>query len=462
MVVDVVDLNQRISACGRSQMWRGALHILETLQPMLRASLISFNAALRAFSSMHWCEALCLHRRMLQLSVKEDIITANSSGQALDDWQIACNLMEATCRSTVRVSQTSFGVLLNSQKAGQAWERAVGTFSSMNRVALQSNEIICSSAVHASSVVWETALAVMNALTASTQPNIVCFSSLSSTLDRKGTWKKALSLVHAAMARNVKLNKFLHNTACSSCSKVARWENAVQVQEDMASRQLKMDVVGSTSIISSMDAPCWRSILALLGRMCNSGIQLNNFVFNAAGDGLVKSTQWNMASWLLHAMYTRRMEMDVFTHSLAWTGYRRSGGQTIDFLSQFLQSSLKPNKVLLSNAITLHKERCQWAPALAIFSYMSIINTQPDLISHSDVIGACCSPRWQVGFHLWFRMCTLRVETDVACIAQILDAAAEQQATCVPELAERLDACATSLYAASQHLQTKHVPPARE
>ena len=59
-------------------------------------------------------------------------------------------------------------------------------------------------------------------------------------------------------------------------------------------------------------------------------------------------------------------------------------------------------------------------------------------------------PCWQVAFDLWLQMPAQLVETDVACTAQVLESAVEQQSSCAPELADKLDACATLQYAASR------------
>ena len=193
---------------------------------------------------------------------------------------------------------------------------------------------------------------------------LFCFSSLSSTLDRKATWERSLSLVDAVLGRHVQLgNSFLHNTACSSCARVARWESAVEVQVDIVKHRLQLDVVGFTAAMSAVDAPSWRHILVLLKTVYNSGIELNSLAFNAAGDGLATSRHWDSAFSLLEVMHTLRMEMDVFTCSLVWTGYRLSGRLATGFLLQSLQSDLKPNRVLLSSAITLCKECYQWTSA---------------------------------------------------------------------------------------------------
>eukprot|EP00439_Symbiodinium_sp_Y106_P009567 s1633_g1.t1 len=451
MIVDVVDHNQRISACGR-QRWRDAMHLLQALQPKLRASIITFNAAVAAFSRENWQRALDLHKQMLQMSAKQDVITVNTSGQALqaDQWQAVFNLMETALRANVRLSQTSFGIVINSCKGSEKWGLAIGALSQIQKTALQSNEIVWSSLVHAC-VVWETALAIMEAALKSARPNLVCFSSLSSTLDRKATWERSLSLVDAVLGRHVQLgNSFLHNTACSSCARVACWESAVEVQVDIVKHRLQLDVVGFTAAMSAVDAPSWRHILVLLKTVYNSGIELNSLAFNAAGDGLATSRHWDSAFSLLEVMHTLRMEMDVFTCSLVWTGYRLSGRLATGFLLQSLQSDLKPNRVLLSSAITLCKECYQWTSALDILSSMRTANAQPDLISHSDAIGACCVPCWQVAFDLWLQMPAQLAETDVACTAQVLESAVEQQSSCAPELADKLDACATLQYAASR------------
>ena len=144
MIVDVVDHNQRISACGRSQRWRGAIHLLEALQPKLRASIITFNAVVAAFSRENWQRALDLHKQLLQMSAKQDVITVNTSGQALqaDQWQTVFNLMETVCRANIRLSQTSFGIVTNSCKGGENWDLAIGALGQMQRTALQSNEIV--------------------------------------------------------------------------------------------------------------------------------------------------------------------------------------------------------------------------------------------------------------------------------------------------------------------------------
>ena len=143
MIVDVVDHNQRISACGR-QRWRDAMHLLQALQPKLRASIITFNAAVAAFSRENWQRALDLHKQMLQMSAKQDVITVNTSGQALqaDQWQAVFNLMETALRANVRLSQTSFGIVINSCKGSEKWGLAIGALSQIQRTALQSNEIV--------------------------------------------------------------------------------------------------------------------------------------------------------------------------------------------------------------------------------------------------------------------------------------------------------------------------------
>lgn len=454
MIVDVVDHNQRISACGRSQRWRGAIHLLEALQPKLRASIITFNAVVAAFSRENWQRALDLHKQLLQMSAKQDVITVNTSGQALqaDQWQTVFNLMETACRANIRLSQTSFGIVTNSCKGGENWDLALGALSQMQRTALQSNEIVWSSLVR-NAVVWETGLEIMEAafFKSAGRPNLVCFSSLSSTLDRKATWKRSLSLLDAVLGRHLQLgNSFLHNTACSSCARVARWESAVEAQAGIVKHRLQLDVVGFTAVMSAVDAPSWRHILVLLKTAYTSGIEPNSLAFNAAGDGLAKSRHWDAAFSLLDVMHTLRMEMDVFTCSLVWTGYRLSGRLATGFLLQSLHSDLKPNRVLLSSAITLCKECYQWTSALDILSSMRRAYAQPDLISHSDAIGACCVPSWQVALSLWLQMPAQLVETDVACTAQILETAVQQQSSCAPELADKLDACATSQYAASR------------
>ena len=421
--------------------------ILRQLHPMIQASLVSFNAAICSFVGSDWSQALCLQQGMLQLSMKQDVITINSSGQALvqHQWRVACKLLQAACGTQIRLSQTSFGMLINCHKTGQLWHLAVDAFCSMQKAALQINEVVSSSMVHASGTVWEAALAVTKtAVIAGTRLNLVCFSSLSSVLDRRQTWKSAVALVSTAVGQQVKLNKVLHNTACSACAKAARWDIALHLQRNMVARLLRADIVGFTSLISAVDSPSWPQVLAMLQHVGRLDVEPNNLSFNAASDRLVKSGQWNCAFRLLDRMQNLRAEMDVFTYSVAWTGYRRAGSTDL-FLPR---GPFKLNRVALSSALSWHKDSGQWGSAMAMLAYMYTLTQEPDLVAHSSAIGACCQRRWQIGLLLWLQLPLRRVEADAACTAQVLEAAVEHQAACAPALANWLDAGVTSLYAA--------------
>ena len=446
-MADVVDYNQRLTACSRSRAWTCASCILDQLPHGLQVSLVSFNAALPSFAGSPWSKALCLHNQVRQQSVKQDIITVNSAAQALvDQWQLACQVVLSASKLAVSPSQTSFGVLINSHKCCQQWEHAIGILDRMQRLVLRINEITCSSAVHACSTEWETALALIGTMSIeSTRPNLVCVSSLGTALDRRATWEGAVSLVHQSVARGMQLNTFLHNTACSACSKVACWEFASCLQADGGATVSQMDVVGITSVIASIDATSWQQALTLLGKLSETQIKANSLAFNAASDSLLKSAQWHFAASLLDRMHSFRMEMDAFAYSMVWTSHRHAGRSTVDLLYS-RPDNFMLNKVVLSNAITLHSDLHQWSSALAMLEYMSVATAQPDLVSHSDAISACCVPRWQAGLRLWQQMLHRRVEADAACAAQVFEAAMQHYAICAPELAEAANRIATSQY----------------
>ena len=298
---DHISFTACLDASGRADQWRRSWFLLKQLQTSLRADVVAWNCAISG--GRGWQRALEVVAAVPWQALQLDAVSYDSAiSRCTGKWQHASSLMGSSglraSLVTYHAAMTAFeapgwrfaigflqGIgserllpeVLTYNSAATAcqkalrWLQASGVLRSMDASGLQGDSYTCSAVLGACRDSWALAVELVSGMYRSDlPPNAIVFNALASACGLAGQWQLALRSLDAVG------DCFTYAAAISACEKAHEWQRALWLLYQMPGVCLKADAVCFAAAISACEkAARWQHAAVLLQEMLASRVEAN-------------------------------------------------------------------------------------------------------------------------------------------------------------------------------------------
>eukprot|EP00434_Breviolum_minutum_P016627 symbB.v1.2.014659.t1/scaffold1077.1/size139779/6 len=307
-----------LSACATAKRWQEALGLLRWFEDLnFEVDVISYGAAINACD---WPEALKLLEEMKMKSCEANEFCYTAAMKSLgesSDWSMALHLFAELPQPDRRALNAALSALARATKH----QRCLQLLRDAGGINLISYNIALG-ATSRNSDDWPTALVLLEEL--GDMADSVSFSSAMASFEGCGRWKQALALLHsrttqdhgslrsaiATMATAAQWQRALllaesgdifgGTAAVNACGNAGRWEQALQLVEDL--RPILNSFAFTGLLTACGNAQRWQMAIQLLSSEDFGNLCRNAFCFSAAIAACGKAAQWQWAMKLFRRM----------------------------------------------------------------------------------------------------------------------------------------------------------------
>ncbi|CAE7256072.1 unnamed protein product, partial [Symbiodinium microadriaticum] len=236
-------------------------------------------------------------------------------------------------------------------------------------------------------------------------------------------WQPALWLLTEMASEQLRNNVIVCSAAITACTRGEQWPDAVAIFERMQSRQVDSDLVACNAAMAAFGAGGrWLQSLLMLPPVGSSHsfgtaisacqeaaqweaalqmlpssetrVETNAFMYSAAISSCAKGSAWQVAIWLLSTMQLSRLESSLIAHNAAIAACEHDGGQ--------------------------------WQRALFFLDSLQHEQLRSNIITYSSTINACgkCG-QWQMALQLFTDLALLRISPNIFAYGAVLAAFSE-------------------------------------
>ncbi|OLQ05830.1 Pentatricopeptide repeat-containing protein, chloroplastic [Symbiodinium microadriaticum] len=231
-------------------------------------------------------------------------------------------------------------------------------------------------------------------------------------------WQQALQLLDQLQQERLRPTTITYNSAIGACEKAGDWKRALQLLHALSEQLLSSTQVTYIAAISACaKAEEWQSALFLLLDLQQSRVQQNVAIWNAAMSSFISRGLWQQALDILaEGLCRQQVEADVVTYNAMISTCTR-GGQWQLALSTFASLaslSLQPDLVTLNSVLSAFGAAQRWEEGWALLLEMPKRNFKADSFTFTAAISACQSGQWELSLAALEYMRMQALQTDVA------------------------------------------------
>ena len=245
-------------------------------------------------------------------------------------------------------------------------------------------------------------------------------------VNRNQDWQLALFLAHkspGAAAQKVS------REAITACARVAWWQLALQVLEDIDGAGLVPDVFCFSSAITACEKGSqWELGVGLLGRMRYVQTAPNVYSFSAAISACEKCGEWQMATQLLSSMLSAGVEPNVISFSASISSCEKGceWHKALLLMSQMLTTKIYPTVISFNASISACEKAGEWQMALHLLTQIGKAQVLPTVVSFNASISACeKGDQWQMALFLLQLMPATKIAPNAITFAAGIQACAK-------------------------------------
>lgn len=231
-----------------------------------------------------------------------------------------------------------------------------------------------------------------------------------------------MSLFQVAKDKKLQIDVYAYTAAIEAYSKAGRWQNALELLEEMEKGGIEpSSITYSVTISACGNGGNWEMALELLERMRRKSLSINLITYNSAITALSKAAKrhsksglnsillWKRAVGLLEQMKNDGIEPDGFSYSSAITCCGAEGqweeALNIIEIMQNGDSRSFPNKVAYTAAISSCGRAGRVDEALRLFQQMRQQGISADIVAYNALFSAFrVSKRASDAHELWMEM----------------------------------------------------------
>ena len=281
---DVVSYDSAISRCtGKWQRASSLMGLSMTLRASLRASLVTYHAAMTTFEAPQWRFALGSLQGIGSERLKASALTYNS---ALSAYQKALRWLQASemlrSMSVSGLQKDSYTCSAALAACRDSWSLAVELVAGMCRNDLSPNAIVFNALASACGQAgqWQLALRPLDAV-----GDCFTYAAAISGCEKAYEWQRALWLLYQMQAVTLTADAVCFAAAVSACEKGQRWQHALCLFSEMKASRVEPAVMACNALISALEkCSCWQRALSSL---ISVGIKADIVTFNAVASSEV-------------------------------------------------------------------------------------------------------------------------------------------------------------------------------
>ena len=436
-VVDTALFNNAIDVCAKAAAWQTALGLLRRMHAVgVAADTISFSSAISACAKAgQWQEAKDLLDEMSAAGVIADTICYSaviSACAGAGRWQESLQMLAAMKRNSVAVDAIAVNSAIAACGAAGKWSVALRLVDFLRSEGLRPNAYTYAATIAAcdSGGQYDAALQLLEVMLREREetegpPSEVPFNAAIAAAVRGNRLTQAVALFRRMEVLGVKRTAVTYTTLVSGLAK-ARWRYASHpaLVLDLVAHQMVRDgvprngAVFGAAISGAERLDDHASALQLLDAMKAEGVPAGSYVYHSAMAACSRAGLLDRAVALLHEMKELGVPRTGVTYSLLIGGCK-AGGRWQDAL-RFLadmeddvrttnsgevaadgsasdgdgdgdgegDTSMRPDTVAYSSAISVCVASKQWEVALELLEKMEGAGVQRNVVTYNTVIEA--------------------------------------------------------------------------
>eukprot|EP00933_Yihiella_yeosuensis_P049555 TRINITY_DN4658_c2_g1_i1.p1 TRINITY_DN4658_c2_g1~~TRINITY_DN4658_c2_g1_i1.p1 ORF type:complete len:1023 (-),score=170.74 TRINITY_DN4658_c2_g1_i1:206-3274(-) len=338
---DTYCYNAVISACGSAGQWERALSLLDEMDSPLSPDVVSYNSAITACDrGEQWQRALwLLFAEMPARSIAPNEVSFSAAVSACAQAGFVKRALRAKekMRSQKLVpSVFLYSHLIAACEREDRWSLAKGLLHEMRKEKVQPNIVVYNHAIGAcmaGNAPEEVEVILQEMQSDSVTPDVVTFGNL--IKGSRNNWVLALHYLSEMKKLDLQMpNVVSFSDTINACRKCERWQEALQLHEEMLESKLQPDVVSYGTIIDACSSASanlpgatddaqvrnWARSLRLFDEMRLKGIPENDVVCRSAMRGCANGRCWESVLVLSEEMFSQLgLEHDAVSANIQLT-----------------------------------------------------------------------------------------------------------------------------------------------
>lgn len=243
---------------------------------------------------------------------------------------------------------------------------------------------------------WRRSLSLLDeALAKNASVSVVSFGAALAACDRGSFWQEALRLLSEASPYG--LNAILWNATISACSRARQWEYSCRLLEEMDESQVKPDTISFNSTMRSFtgtgsSTSRWQRGMKLHQELLHKGLHPSPKTLSTITTLCAQGNAWPFALSFLKDALEASTVLDAasITSVLVSCARSRRWQRSVQLFAELTsRESITPDLACFNAAMSACERGGHWSGAIALFNDMQIMLLQPDLTSVNAVISAC-------------------------------------------------------------------------
>ncbi|CAE6963981.1 unnamed protein product [Symbiodinium sp. CCMP2592] len=411
---DTVSYDSAISRCTGK--WQHASSLMGSSG--LRASLVTYHAAMTAFEAPGWCFALNFLQGIGSERLLPEVLTYNSAAAACQKalrWLQASGVLRSMSVSGLQGDSYTCSAVLGACR--DSWALAVELVSGMCRSDLPPNAIVFNALASACGLAgqWQLALRSLDAV-----GDCFTYAAAISACEKAHEWQRALWLLYQMPGVCLKADAVCFAAAISACEKAARWQHAAVLLQEMLASRVEANVVCYNAAISAFGAGGrWELSLQHCRELLAASLP-DQVSCGAVMDAAAKGGRWDWTLTVLSSMGRWRLAPDIFNYNIAIS--EASHWEQSLQLQGCRESGRAPNRITYSNALTTLAAYGCWKFALCMSRRMLADRCHSE-IAYGAALNACEKGlQWRASLMMLRWIAQQGMETNEICYRAVISA----------------------------------------
>jgi len=201
----------------------------------------------------------------------------------------------------------------------------------------------------------------------STTLDAKAFSKVMGACGKAQRWEQSLQVLQEMQEAEVDPDKLTMTAAINACGACAEWKMAMNLLGDLLRRDIDADVVTFTSVITA----CEKShqlgwVKALLQDMWNREVMPNVVTYNSVIKACIYEKKWMEALELVGLMEEEQLRPDRITYNTAIDACATTGkvARSLELFTKMRQQMIRPNKKTYMSLISAAETAGKWEDSL--------------------------------------------------------------------------------------------------
>ena len=236
------------------------------------------------------------------------------------DFQKANEVLRRMEAAGVAPNLRTYSALINAASKSGLWREATQLLETMQRSGITPDIIIFNATITACARggAADKAISLLQGLPGALNPNVVTYSSAISACEKARKWQEALELLNDMLSRGIKADVTCFNAAISACEKCGQWSKALDLMKKMSDKGCTPDAITYSAAISACgNGQQWEHSLNLLKEMEARGLKADTVAYNAAMTACNKASQPEYALKLFSEQQEKGIRISEHSYSAA-------------------------------------------------------------------------------------------------------------------------------------------------